>query len=184
MPEFLREGSAVQDILNPWRIVIGEIDKKGGNVLHQFLLDVYRGKLPPLIRTAPVNAELIKYASNAFLAMRVSFINTIARLCELLPNSDVDVVAYGMGLDPRIGTHYIKAGPGFGGICLPKDLRALIRTSEKFGYDPVLLKAIYKVNEEQMKHVVELVENVLGGLKNRDVAVLGLAFKAGIDDVR
>jgi len=184
MPEFLREGSAVQDILSPWRIVIGEIDKKGGNVLHQFLLDVYRGKLPPLIRTAPVNAELIKYASNAFLAMRVSFINTIARLCELLPKANVDVVAYGMGLDPRIGTQYLKAGPGFGGICLPKDLRALIRTSEKFGYDPVLLKAIYKVNEEQMEHVVELVENVLGGLKNRDVAVLGLAFKAGIDDVR
>jgi len=184
MPEFLREGSAVQDILNPWRIVIGEVDKKGGDVLHQFLLDVYCGKLPPLIRTTPVNAELIKYASNAFLAMRVSFINTIARLCELLPKANVDVVAYGMGLDPRIGTQYLKAGPGFGGICLPKDLRALIRTSEKFGYDPVLLKAIYKVNEEQMEHVVELVENVLGGLKNRDVAVLGLAFKAGIDDVR
>jgi len=184
MPEFLREGSAVQDILSPWRIVIGEVDKKGGDVLHHFLLDVYRGKLPPLIRTTPVNAELIKYASNAFLTMRVSFINTIARLCELLPKANVDVVAYGMGLDPRIGAQYLKAGPGFGGICLPKDLRALIRTCEKFGYDPVLLKAIYKVNEEQMKHVVELVENVLGGLKNRDVAVLGLAFKAGIDDVR
>ncbi len=184
MPEFLREGSAVQDILNPWRIVIGEVDKKGGNVLYQFLLNVYRDKLPPLIRTTPVNAELIKYASNAFLAMRVSFINTIARLCELLPKANVDVVAYGMGLDPRIGTQYLKAGPGFGGICLPKDLRALIRTSEKIGYDPVLLKAIYKVNEEQIRHVVELVENVLGGLKNRDVAVLGLAFKADIDDVR
>ena len=184
MPEFLREGSAVQDILNPWRIVIGEVDKKGGDVLHKFLLDVYRGKLPPLIRTSSVNAELIKYASNAFLAMRVSFINTIARLCELLPRANVDTVAYGIGLDPRIGTKYLKAGPGFGGICLPKDLRALIRTSEKVGYDPVLLKAIYKVNEEQMRHVVELVENVLGGLRNRDVAVLGLAFKAGMDDVR
>jgi len=184
MPEFLREGSAVQDILSPWRIVIGEVDKKGGDVLYRFLLDVYRDKLPPLIRTAPVNAELIKYASNAFLAMRVSFINTIARLCELLPGANVDVVAYGMGLDPRIGTQYLRAGPGFGGICLPKDLRALIRTSEKVGYDPVLLKAIYKVNEEQMRHVVELVEGVLGDLMNKDVAVLGLAFKAGIDDVR
>lgn len=184
MPEFLREGSAVQDILSPWRIVIGEVDKKSGDALHQFLLDVYHGKLPPLIRTSSVNAELIKYASNAFLAMRVSFINTIARLCELLPGANVDVVAHGMGLDPRIGTRYLKAGPGFGGICLPKDLRALITTCEKFGYDPVLLKAIYKVNEEQMRHVVELVENVSGNLRNKDVAVLGLAFKAGIDDVR
>ena len=184
MPEFLREGSAVQDILNPWRIVIGEVDKKSGDVLYRFLLDVYRGKLPPLIRTTPVNAELIKYASNAFLAMRVSFINTIARLCELLPGANVDVVAYGMGLDPRIGAQYLKAGPGFGGICLPKDLRALIKSCEKFGYDPVLLKAIYKVNEEQMRHVVGLVEDVLGNLSDKVVAILGLAFKADIDDVR
>nr|MDO8044227.1 UDP-glucose/GDP-mannose dehydrogenase family protein [Candidatus Baldrarchaeota archaeon] len=184
MPEFLREGSAVQDILNPWRIVIGEVDKKGGDVLHQFLLDVYRGKLPPLIRTAPVNAELIKYASNAFLAMRVSFINTIARLCELLPKANVDVVAYGMGLDPRIGTRYLKAGPGFGGICLPKDLRALITVSEKLGFDPILFKAIYEVNEAQIRHVVEIVEMLLGDLSDRVVAILGLAFKAGIDDVR
>jgi len=184
MPEFLREGSAVQDILNPWRIVIGEVDKKGGDVLHQFLLDVYRGKLPPLIRTAPVNAELIKYASNAFLAMRVSFINTIARLCELLPKANVDVVAYGMGLDPRIGTRYLKAGPGFGGICLPKDLRALITVSEKLGFDPILFKAIYEVNEAQIRHVVEIVEMLLGDLSDRVVAILGLAFKAGIDDIR
>ena len=184
MPEFLREGSAVQDILNPWRIVVGEVDRKSGDVLQQFLLDVHSGKLPPVIRTTPVNAELIKYASNAFLAMRVSFINTIARLCELLPRADVDVVAYGMGLDPRIGTQYLKAGPGFGGICLPKDLKALIRTSEKFGYDPVLLKAIYDVNESQIRHVAEIVEMLLGDLEGKVVAVLGLAFKAGIDDVR
>jgi len=184
MPEFLREGSAVQDILSPWRIVIGEVDKKGGDVLYQFLLDVYHGKLPPLIRTTSVNAELIKYASNAFLAMRVSFINTIARLCELLPNSDVDVVAYGVGLDPRIGTRYLKAGPGFGGICLPKDLRALITASEKLGFDPVLFKAVYEVNEAQIRHVVEIVEMLLGDLSGRVVAILGLAFKAGIDDVR
>ena len=184
MPEFLREGSAIQDILSPWRIVIGEVDKKGGDVLYRFLLDVYRGKLPPLIRTSSVNAELIKYASNAFLAMRVSFINTIARLCELLPNSDVDVVAYGVGLDPRIGTRYLKAGPGFGGICLPKDLRALITASEKLGFDPVLFKAIYEVNEAQIRHVVEIVEMLLGDLSGRVVAILGLAFKAGIDDIR
>ena len=170
--------------MSPWRIVIGEVDKKSGDVLYQFLLVVYRDKFPPFIRTAPVNAELIKYTSNAFLAMRVSFINTIARLYELIPNSDVNVVAYGVGLDPKICTQYLKAGPGFGGICLPKDLRALIRTSERIGYDPVLLEAIYKVNDEQMRHVVKLVEGVLGGLMNKDVAVLGLAFKADIDDVR
>lgn len=184
MPEFLREGTAFQDILNPWRIVIGEFDKKSGDVLHQFLLNVHSSKLPTIVRTTPVNAELIKYASNAFLAMRVSFINTIARLCELLPEANVDIVAYGMGLDPRIGAQYLKAGPGFGGICLPKDLRALIKTSEKLGYDPILLKTVYEVNEQQMRHIVELVEDILKDLNDRDIAVLGLAFKAGIDDIR
>ena len=184
MPEFLREDSAVQDILSPWRIVIGEVDKKSGDVLHQFLLDVYRDKLPPLIRTAPVNAELIKYASNAFLATRVSFINTMARICELLPGADVDVIAYGMGLDPRIGSRYLSAGPGFGGSCLPKDLKALIKTCENLEYDPLLFRAVNEVNEQQIKHVVKIVEQKLGNLKDKYVAVLGLAFKANTDDIR
>jgi len=184
MPEFLREGSAIRDILEPWRIVIGEVDKKSGDVLESFLLDVHGKRLPPVIRTTPVNAELIKYGSNAFLAMRVSFINTMARVCELLPGADVDVVAYGMGLDPRIGSRYLSAGPGFGGSCLPKDLKALIKTCENLGYDPLLFKVIDEVNEQQLKHVVEIVEQRLGNLKDKKVAVLGLAFKAGTDDIR
>ena len=184
MPEFLREGSAIRDILEPWRIVIGEVDKKSGDVLESFLLDVHGKRLPPVIRTTPVNAELIKYSSNAFLAMRVSFINTMARVCELLPGADVDVVAYGMGLDPRIGFRYLSAGPGFGGSCLPKDLKALIKTCENLGCDPLLFKVIDEVNEQQLKHVVEIVEQRLGNLKNKKVAVLGLAFKAGTDDIR
>lgn len=184
MPEFLREGSSLKDILNPWRIVIGEIDKKSGDMLEKFVKNIYGDKLPPIIRTSPVNAELIKYTSNAFLAMRVSFINSIARICEILPNADVDIVAYGAGLDPRIGTEYLKAGPGYGGICLPKDLKALIRACEKYGYKPTLFKAIDKVNREEPQHIVNLLEMVLGNLRDKVVGILGLAFKPGTDDIR
>jgi len=184
MPEFLREGSAIQDILEPWRIVVGEVDKKSGDTLERFLMDVHGNKLPPIIRTTPVNAELIKYGSNAFLATRVSFINTMARVCELLPGADVDVIAYGMGLDPRIGFLYLSAGPGFGGSCLPKDLKALIKTCENFECDPLLFRAVNEVNEQQIKHVVKIVEEALGNLKDKYVAVLGLAFKANTDDIR
>ena len=184
MPEFLREGCAIQDILKPWRIVIGEIDKKSGDLLEHFLSDIHGDEMPPVIRTTPVNAELIKYGSNTFLATRVSFINSIARICELLPNADVDVVAYGMGLDPRIGLQYFSAGPGFGGSCLPKDIKALIKTCEKLGYDPLLFKAVDEVNNQQIKHIIDVVEQKLGDLKDKNVAVLGLAFKSGTDDIR
>ena len=184
MPEFLREGTALRDVLNPWRIVIGEVDRRSGDFLEQFVRFIYGDSSPPIIRTTPVNAELIKYASNAFLAMRVSFINSIAKLCESFEGADVDTVAYGIGLDPRIGTQYLKAGPGYGGSCLPKDVKALIKFCERRGYDPTLFKAIHGVNEAQMKHVVNLVEKALGGLKGKVVSVLGLAFKAGVDDVR
>ena len=184
MPEFLREGSAIQDILKPWRIVIGEIDKKSGDLLEHFLSYIHSNEMPPVIRTTPVNAELIKYGSNTFLATRVSFINSIARICELLPGADVDVVAYGMGLDPRIGLRYLSAGPGFGGSCLPKDIKALIKICEKLGYDPLLFKAVNEVNNQQIKHIVDVIEQKLGDLKDKNVAVLGLAFKSGTDDIR
>lgn len=184
MPEFLREGSAVEDILRPWRVVVGVEDDRSKEVVMMLVKRLYGDSPPPLVVTNYVNAELIKYASNAFLATRVSFVNTLARLCEALSGADVDVVAYGAGLDPRIGTSYFTAGPGYGGICLPKDLKALIKVCEEHGLDPVLLKAVDKVNEEQVKHVVEMTKMALGGLEGRRVGVLGLAFKAGTDDVR
>ena len=185
MPEFLREGSAVQDILHPWRVVIGVEDEKSKNFLLNNIIEIlYREDLPVLIITNYVNAELIKYTSNAFLAARVSFINTIARLCEALPGADIDIVAYGAGLDPRIGTSYFVAGPGYGGICLPKDLKALIKVFEDKNLTPVLLKAIDEVNEEQIRHVVKITRRTLGDLKNKKICVLGLAFKAGTDDIR
>ena len=184
MPEFLREGSAVQDILRPWRVVIGVEDEKSKESLLSIIKVLYGTDLPALVITNYVNAELIKYTSNAFLAARVSFINTLARLCEALPGADIDIVAYGAGLDPRIGTSYFTAGPGYGGICLPKDLKALIKVFEDKSLDPILLKAIDRVNEEQIRHVVEITRWALGGLKNRKICVLGLAFKAGTDDVR
>lgn len=183
-PEFMAEGKAVRDILQPTRIVIGELDKESGGRLIEFYKMFYGENIPPIIRTTSVNSELIKYASNNYLAGKLSFINYIARICEILPGCDINTVAEGMGLDPRIGKHYLRAGIGFGGSCLPKDLKGMIKFSEEFGLDPVILKAILDINENQPAHAVDLLHKNIGELKNKKIAVLGLAFKAGTDDVR
>ncbi len=183
-PEFLREGSAIQDTLDPDRIVLGPLDESSLRRARSFYRRYFGRNVPPFLVTSPEGAELVKYASNAMLATRVSFINVIARICERFPGTDVEDVARGMGMDPRIGPHFLQAGPGFGGSCFPKDIRAFSRAISDVGLDSSLLEAILDINEAQPQHIVELAEKAARSLQGKEIAVLGLAFKADTDDVR
>jgi len=183
-PEFLREGSAVEDTFKADRIIIGEVDTRSGNILEAFYREFYGNDIPPVIRTTPVNAELIKYANNAFLAMKVSFINMIANLCQKFPGADVEIVAKGIGLDKRIGPLFLKAGAGWGGSCWPKDLKALRNFANRVNIDLPLVDATLKVNDEQPYILVELAKSLIGNLAGRKIAVLGLSFKPNTDDMR
>ncbi len=183
-PEFLKEGTAINDALHPDKIVIGSNDKKSASELTKLYRRFYGSKLPPLILTSPEPAELVKYASNAFLATKVSFINTIANIAEQIPGVDVGTIAEAIGLDPRIGPQFLKAGPGYGGSCFHKDLQALINYSQNKNYDPLLFRATEETNEQQASRVVVLAEKLLGSLSSKRVAVLGLSFKKDTDDIR
>jgi len=178
-PEFLREGSAVHDFLHPDRIVIG-CDDPGVAVRVSALYD---GVHAPVIVTDCASAEMIKYASNTFLATKVSFVNAIANLCEAY-DADVRSVALGMGYDHRIGFEFLSPGPGYGGSCLPKDTAALIRAAEDVGYDFTLLRGVVKLNEAQHARVVEKLRAVTGGVDGARIAVWGLTFKADTNDLR
>ncbi|MBS7287565.1 MAG: UDP-glucose/GDP-mannose dehydrogenase family protein [Candidatus Freyarchaeota archaeon] len=178
-PEFLREGSAIRDFMNPDRIVVGYRDERACRVVEE----VFSGIKSIIVKTDLRTAEMIKYANNAFLATKISFINEIANICELF-GVDVTQVAYAIGLDFRINPEFLRAGCGFGGSCFPKDLRALISTARKKNYSPVLLEATLKVNDKQPLRMIELAKSVLGELRGRRVAVLGLAFKPETDDMR
>ncbi|MHB1510728.1 MAG: UDP-glucose dehydrogenase family protein [Acidimicrobiales bacterium] len=179
-PEFLREGSAVHDFLHPDRIVIGALDEEAAVRVSK----LFAGMDAPVVLTDPPTAETIKYASNAFLATKVSFVNALAALCEAV-GADVDQVCTGMGLDPRIGTSHLHPGPGWGGSCLPKDSAALVWMAEEAGYDFRLLKSVIAVNEEQYDRVVEKAARLAGGsLSGVRVAMWGVTFKARTDDVR
>ena len=183
-PEFLREGSAVYDTFNPDRIVIGEFDERSGEALEKLYKMFYGDNVPPILRTSTVNAELIKYASNAFLATKISFINMIARLCQKLPKADVTVVAQGMGLDRRIGPHFLRAGLGWGGSCFPKDVLSLINLGRKLGAKQSIAEAAWQVNVEQPDEAIFMAKMEYPSLRALRVAVLGLAFKPNTDDVR
>ena len=183
-PEFLKEGTAIDDSLHPDKIVIGTNDEKSAIQLTQLYKKFYGAQLPPVIVTSPETAELIKYASNAFLATKVSYINVIANIAQTIPGVDVEKVAKAIGHDPRIGPLFLKAGPGYGGSCFHKDLQALIRYSDAQGYDPVLLRTTEETNNAQATKVVELSEKLVGPLREKRIAVLGLAFKKDTDDVR
>jgi UDPglucose 6-dehydrogenase len=183
-PEFLREGSALSDTAYPDRIVIGAEHKEAAESLERLYRRLYGDREIPTVTTSTVNAELIKLATNAFLALKISFINLIARICENVEGGDVAEVARGLGLDPRIGSHFLRAGIGFGGSCLPKDLRALAGFAARLGVEASLLNSVLSINKGQRLRVVEMAEQALGGLSGRRVAVLGLAFKPGTDDVR
>jgi len=179
-PEFLREGTAVRDFLQPNRIVIGCDDPS----VAVRVTELYRSIPSPIVVTDAASAEMIKQASNAYLAMKISFINAIANVCEAV-NADVRDVALGMGYDARIGSEFLHPGPGFGGACLPKDTSALLRTAEQYGYDFSVLRSVLDVNDRQRHHIVDKVRTMVGGdLTGRRVAVLGLTFKANTDDLR
>ncbi len=183
-PEFLKEGSAMQDTLNPDRIIIGEYDNRSGTTLQELYKRFYGEKIPPILRTNLTNAELIKYANNAFLAMKISFINQIANLCQRIPNADVEVIARGIGLDRRVEPSFLKAGLGWGGSCFPKDLTAFLRFSKSKGASQSLIEAALCLNQVQPLKAVKLAERLLNGLEDMRVAILGLSFKPGTDDMR
>jgi UDPglucose 6-dehydrogenase len=179
-PEFMREGSAVHDFMHPDRIVIGSDDQ----VAAARVASLFSALRAPVIVTDPASAETIKYASNAFLAAKVSFANAVANVCEGV-GADVRDVLLGMGYDKRIGFEFLKPGPGYGGSCFPKDISALIRIAEDAGYDFGLLRGVDQVNGEQFERVVGKVERMAGGsLDGRVVAAWGLTFKARTDDLR
>jgi UDPglucose 6-dehydrogenase len=178
-PEFLKEGAAIADFLEPDRVVIGDIRSEDGDRVAA----LYAPLGAPIIRTTVASAEMIKYASNAFLATKISFINEIANVCEEV-GADVSVVAEGMGLDPRIGQAFLRAGIGFGGSCFPKDVAALKQLAGNSGYHFQLLTSVIEVNELQKRRVVGKLKKHLGSLEGAVVALLGLAFKPNTDDVR
>lgn len=178
-PEFLREGSAVEDFLKPDRIVIGVSNKKSEKILRK----LYEPLKAPMVVTDIKSAELIKHASNSFLATKISFINMVSRVCDAV-GADIEMVARGMGMDPRIGSSFLKAGIGFGGSCFPKDLAAFVHISEKLGIPFHMLRDVLEINEAQKKYFVQKIENELWNLKGKTIAVLGLAFKADTDDMR
>ncbi|EHK01176.1 nucleotide sugar dehydrogenase [Candidatus Haloredivivus sp. G17] len=178
-PEFLREGTALNDFLNPDRIVIGELDEKSGENLEK----IYSKFDAPIMRTGLKEAELIKYASNSLLATKISFINEIGNLCKEL-GIDVYEVADGVGMDHRIKRDFLDSGAGFGGSCFPKDVRALIKFMEDEGEEPRILEDTISVNEDQKTKLVEQLEDHYPDLSGKKIAVLGLSFKPGTDDIR
>lgn len=178
-PEFLREGSAVYDTFHPDRVVIGVSSKKAENILRE----IYRPLNTKILVTNIKSAEIIKHASNSFLATKISFINAVANICERC-GADVQKVAEGMGLDKRIGETFLNAGIGFGGFCFPKDLEAFLWISKKLGYQFDLLKNVKEINENQKKSFVKKIEDALWVIKGKTIGILGLAFKPNTDDMR
>ncbi len=179
-PEFLREGNAIEDTLHPDRIVVG-----GKNAVDmKKVCDLWEFTGVPILRVTNENAELIKYASNSFLATKISFINEIANLCERIPGTDVATVAQGIGLDHRIGKDFLRAGIGFGGSCFPKDTRALVSFAEEKGIQLKIVKSTMEVNKERIKHALEMIEEEVGDLKGKNICVLGLTFKDNTNDLR
>lgn len=180
-PEFLREGCGVFDFMNPDKIVIGGIDEKSIKTLGD-LYSRFDSKVPR-VETDLTTAEMIKYAQNSMLAARISFMNEMAKICERI-GADVKDVSYAIGLDSRIGPKFLNAGAGFGGSCFPKDVKALVSTAKSFGIEPKMLNATLQTNEDMAEHVVKLVNDSLGNVSGKKIAVLGLAFKSDTDDMR
>lgn len=178
-PEFLREGSAVYDFFHPDRIVIGVESERAKKIFEE----IYKPINCPKLFTDIKSAELIKHASNSFLALKISYINAISQICEKV-GADIEMVAEGMGLDRRIGKHFLKAGVGYGGSCFPKDVSAFISLSEEIGVPFNLLKEVQKINYQQREIVVKKARNLLWNLKGKNIGILGLSFKPKTDDVR
>ncbi len=178
-PEFTREGAAIWDFLHPDRVVLGSMDPRAA----QAVAEIYKPVGGKVMITDLRTAEMIKYASNSFLAMRISFMNEIASICEKL-GADVKQVATGMGLDQRIGPAFLDAGLGFGGSCFPKDVKALTYMAEVNGLHPQLLRAVMEINRDQRRQVIVKLRAILGNLRDKNVGLLGIAFKPNTDDIR
>ena len=178
-PEFLREGTAVYDFLNPDRIVIGSENERAEKIMRE----IYAPIKAPFIATDINSAELIKHASNSFLATKISFANALATICELT-NANVEEVTYGMGLDKRIGASFLKAGVGYGGSCFPKDVSAFVKIAEEINYDFGILKAVEKINEDTKMSFIKKIEQALWIVKGKTIAIWGLSFKPNTDDMR
>ncbi|MCM8795947.1 MAG: UDP-glucose/GDP-mannose dehydrogenase family protein [Candidatus Omnitrophica bacterium] len=178
-PEFLREGQAINDFMHPDRIVIGVESKRAKEIL----INLYKPLNAPLLITDIKSAELIKHASNAFLATKISFINALSRICDKT-GADVKEVAMGMGLDRRIGRAFLDAGIGYGGSCFPKDVDAFIKICEKLGYDFGLLKEVKKINQQQIEFMLRKIKDALWIIKDKTIGILGLSFKPNTDDIR
>jgi UDPglucose 6-dehydrogenase len=182
-PEFMREGSAVEDFLRPDRVVVGVSDERAERVLRQ-LYRPLTAKQVPLVVTSCEAAEVIKYASNTFLATRIAFVNQLADLCEKV-GADIQDVAQGMGLDKRIGLQFLAPGPGFGGSCFPKDTRALAHTARQYGSTFTIVENVIASNEARKRSLADRIAKAVGGtLKDKKIAILGIAFKADTDDIR
>jgi UDPglucose 6-dehydrogenase len=182
-PEFLREGTAVHDFLHPDRVVIGSADRAAA----ERVAELYAAVDTPIHITDPASAETIKYAANGFLAMKISFVNAVAAMCEAV-GADVAAVVEGIGADQRIGTQFLRPGPGWGGSCFPKDSRALVKIAEDHGYDFSMMRGVIEVNDEQLERMVDKIARAVGrpfhDLHGVTVGALGLTFKAGTDDLR
>jgi len=181
-PEFLREGSAIEDFMRPNRVVIGSESEQAAQIMKDLYRPLYLLETPFVVTDVPT-AEMIKYASNAFLATKISFINEIATLCERV-GADVQMVSKGMGLDHRIGSKFLHAGPGFGGSCFPKDLTALVQMGDRAGYPMQIAGAAATVNTQQRERMIAKIKEALGDLKGAVVGILGLSFKPNTNDLR
>jgi UDPglucose 6-dehydrogenase len=181
-PEFLRETMAVNDTLHPHVIVLGGDNDIFLKRARRFYSNLHHSV--PIVLTNYSTAEIIKYANNSFLATKISFINLIASICEEIPDANIDDVAKTIGLDPRIGNLFLDAGPGYGGSCLPKDIKAIINFSTKAGINPTLLTAVEKTNKQQINSIIKLIKQNIGKIHGRKIAVLGIAFKPETDDIR
>jgi UDPglucose 6-dehydrogenase len=181
-PEFLRESNAIEDTMNPHIVVLGGEKNSYRNYLKKF----YKENHPtaPIIETNNQTAEIIKYANNSFLATKISFINQIASICETISGANVQDVASAIGLDPRIGNLFLQAGPGYGGSCLPKDVKAIINFSKNQGINSILFKAVEEINQQQVKSIIKNVEKLLGNIKGQKITILGISFKPFTDDIR
>jgi UDPglucose 6-dehydrogenase len=181
-PEFLREGSAIEDFMKPDRVVIGASDDESIALMKEIYAPLHSLEIPFVV-TNVESSELIKYASNGFLATKITFINEIAQVCERV-GANVHDVAIGMGLDSRIGPKFLQAGPGFGGSCFPKDTSAMADIARRYGYDFQIMDAVLRVNDDIKQRMVTKIDEALGGVKGRTVGILGLAFKPETDDMR
>jgi UDPglucose 6-dehydrogenase len=181
-PEFLRETNAVNDTIKPHVVVIGGYNDKFTKEVENFYTKFHKNV--PIVNTNHQTSEMVKYANNSFLATKISFINQIASICEAISGVNVDAVAKTIGLDPRIGNLFLTAGPGYGGSCLPKDVKAIINFSNKYKIKPSLLDAVEEINQQQLENIINTIKKKVGKINNKKITILGLAFKADTDDIR